>query len=52
MLRLLKFLWTGDWYLCKWETINDYNVMRSDGKIASKQYHCKCSICGRHKKFD
>lgn len=53
MLRLLKFLWVGDWHLCKWETINKYQVYGSNNVRPERiQYHCKCSICGKHKKFD
>lgn len=53
MLRILKFLFTGDWHLCKWETFDKYKIMGNDSKLPTHvQYHCKCSICGRHKKFN
>ena len=52
MLRILRFIITGDWHLCKWETVDTYKLYRDDPtRPYNVQYHCKCSICGKHEKF-
>ena len=50
MIRLLRFLLTGDWHLHKWETIDQ---KRRDSKYETwTRYYCRCTVCGTHKKFD
>ncbi len=51
MLRLLKFLLTGDWHLHRWKTIDEAEASDECGQSWTR-YYCKCEICGKHKKFD
>lgn len=50
MLRLLRFLLTGDTHLHKWETLRDVEVVGDVGTWT--RYYCKCAVCGAHKRFD
>jgi len=53
MIRLLKWLITGDWHLCRWE---DYDILKTfkkghaDTPICLDMI-CKCKTCGRYKTF-
>ena len=54
MIRLLKFLWSGDWHLHNWE-IHSQNTMIltyfNGAKLEHEQYVLKCSTCGEMKSF-
>ncbi len=50
MLRLLRFLVTGDWHLHQWETIDKTECSGMGGLWT--RYYCRCTVCGKHKKFD
>lgn len=52
MIRLLKFLFTGDWHLHKWETIETRRVRGDDRYVSHTRYYCRCEHCGTIKKFD
>jgi uncharacterized protein CbrC (UPF0167 family) len=47
MIRLLKFLLTGDWHLHEWEIINEAKLT-SIHNDASKgiKYYLQCKHCG------
>jgi len=58
MIRLLRFLITGDWHLHVWETKAELPVyaVTDDGERVGKcpqniQIHCQCKTCGQWKKF-
>jgi len=52
MLRLLKFLWTGDFHVCSWEEIEMIRVLYPNSdEVMNFQYICKCSRCGKIKTF-
>lgn len=51
MLRLLKFLLTGDWHLHQWEVISRNGCSDEFGSSWSRHY-CRCKHCGAIKKFD
>lgn len=54
MIRLIKFLITGDWHLCQWEKEGDrvdyfelpYSKMRRQVRQPMR-----CSRCGKMKSF-
>lgn len=50
MLRLFRFLITGDWHLHKWVTIQK-NKCTGDGNRWMR-FYCRCEVCGKHKTFD
>lgn len=55
MLRLLKFIFTGDWHLHEWEIEKERDmVMRNSlGKEKSYiEYVQKCKHCGELKIFN
>ena len=50
MLRLLRFLLTGDFHLHKWETISN---KRCEGDYGTwTRYYVRCIHCGIIKKID
>lgn len=51
MLRLLRFLWTGDWHVHRWQ---DIRVAKVDGGNDNTytRYYCRCEVCGTHKTFN
>ena len=54
MLRILRFLYSGDWHLHEWETINEVKVRyhASDPMPYKTKYVCKCRHCGVITKFN
>ena len=52
MIRILKFLFTGDWHLHQWEDIKNVHVNCTYDEVSFTRYYCKCKICGTHKTFD
>jgi hypothetical protein len=50
MIRLLRFLITGDWHLHKWD---DYTAhpMTFEGFTFGKAYVLRCNTCGKMKTF-
>lgn len=50
MLRLLRFLLTGDGHLHKWVDLQAVETSGNGGRWT--RYYCRCEICGKHKKFD
>lgn len=52
MLRLLRFLVTGDWHLHEWETIRTVDIVAFCGATPSaRDYECRCIHCGKIKGF-
>ena len=54
MFRILKFLITGDWHLCKWEQFERIDVYDPDnvgGNPIYSKIACVCTICGKLKSF-
>lgn len=55
MIRLIRFLITGDWHLHKWKTICKVDVYgefaEADDYPRYNKYDCKCEVCGIHKTF-
>jgi hypothetical protein len=49
MIRLFKYLFTGDLHLHVWEKIGSQNIntYRQYGVL----YHCQCKHCGQIKGF-
>lgn len=50
MIRLIRFLFTGDWHLHQWETIKE-TPCSGDGEKWTR-FYCRCKHCGKHKTFD
>lgn len=55
-MRLLRFLITGDWHLCKYETIKTvlirYTTDWGDKHVCGERYVLKCNECGKMKVFN
>lgn len=52
MLRLIRFLIFGDAHIHKWETLKEIDIIGEDSSIPiAKKYVCRCTICGKIKKF-
>lgn len=51
MLRLLRFLLTGDWHLHRWEILYKTPCKGAGGGLWDRHY-CRCTVCGQIKKFD
>lgn len=52
MIRLFRFIFTGDSHLCKWEIIETAdleNNMKGDA-VVGKLYVLQCEHCGNIKK--
>lgn len=50
MIRLLRFLLTGDGHMHKWEIMsNGSRIWR--GEEIGNFYDCRCSVCGKIKEF-
>lgn len=45
MFRLIKFLFTGDWHLHKWEILRETRCGDNDGGSWIR-YYLKCNHCG------
>ena len=51
MIRLLKFLFTGDWHLHEWKIIKT-DKCHNDYYGNWTRHYCQCTHCGTIKKFD
>lgn len=51
MIRLIKFLITGDWHLHNYEEVEKVHVIDSEGLRIGNKYYMKCSECGDMKVF-
>jgi len=52
MLRILRFMFTGDWHICKWETVRTSDIYNEgESRPYARDYECKCDICGKIKAF-
>lgn len=54
MLRLLRFLFTGDWHLHHWETKKSVEVFtqgNGTGMPDAYEKQCQCSVCGAWRVF-
>ena len=52
MIRLLKFLFTGDWHLHQWEQLQKTYLMDPEsitGRHVGVRYDLKCKHCGNIK---
>tara|TARA_R110000772_G_C13049066_1_gene413950 strand:+ start:158 stop:328 length:171 start_codon:yes stop_codon:yes gene_type:complete len=53
MIRLLKWLFTGDAHLHKWENISEERITRVDtGACVGFIYVQQCEKCGQMQKFE
>lgn len=58
MLRIIKFLFTGDWHLHQWETIEAKQMIRttkdgfSTSEVEYKKYTLRCEQCGEIKSVE
>ena len=54
MIRLLRFLLTGDGHMHRWEIMSKapltWRVTWRGSKIGN-YYECRCSVCGKIKEF-
>lgn len=50
MIRLLRFLLTGDGHMHRWEII-DQGRRNWRGSEIGNYYDCRCSVCGKIKEF-
>lgn len=50
MIRLLRFLLTGDGHMHKWEIMSKGPRTWRGSKIGN-YYDCRCSVCGKIKEF-
>jgi len=48
MLRILHWLWTGDWHLHKWEIhqISEFYITEASKLPFREDYILKCTYCG------
>ena len=51
MIRLLKFLITGDWHLHHWKIIGQRTTTDGNGSRWQRLY-CQCKVCGECKVFE
>lgn len=53
MIRLFRFLITGDWHLHKWEQLRAVDIFSSDldERPYGRRYECVCEVCGVIRKF-
>jgi hypothetical protein len=51
MLRLIKFLFTGDWHLHQWQEIDKQRVLRG-ADTEYIRYISKCKHCGKIKHYN
>lgn len=55
MLRLLRFLITGDWHLHQWERrerIKISDADNPDGRSIAVKHICECKVCRAWKAFE
>jgi len=53
MIRLLKWLFTGDGHLHKWKIIQERELTRiKDGSRIGLMYVLQCEVCGELKQFE
>lgn len=52
MLRIFRFILTGDWHLHSWEIIDKRYTSVIDTGERFTSYHCRCIHCGTIKVFD
>lgn len=50
MIRLLRFLLTGDGHMHRWEIMSKGTLTWRGSKIGN-YYECRCSVCGKIKEF-
>ncbi len=51
MIRLLRFLVTGDWHLHRWRVIESATCTDDFNRRWTRRY-CQCEHCGKIKVFD
>ena len=52
MWRVLKFLFTGDWHICKWERKGEiYKAKTQESPERDVGWIYECAICGKPKAF-
>lgn len=51
MIRLLKFLITGDWHMHHWEIHEQRDAVDHNGSLIGANYILRCKHCGDMKKF-
>ena len=51
MLRLFRFLLTGDWHLHAYEIIENVRIVTKKKKALGYIYTSRCNICGKLKNF-
>lgn len=50
MLRLLRWLFTGDGHLHQWEDVEVIRLVNGN-MTTGYTHHCKCIHCGEHRSF-
>lgn len=50
MIRLLRFILTGDWHLHHWETVHEGSRVHN-GRPYGRYYDCRCTVCGAVREF-
>jgi len=55
MLRIIKFLFTGDWHLCEWEPYGKerdaITLFDDEPNVPTKVQPSKCKHCGKIETF-
>lgn len=51
MIRLIRFLFTGDWHLHEWEEVERGERRWGRSKVGN-YYDCRCKHCGKIKAFN
>lgn len=49
MLRILRFIFTGDGHKHEWEWVNTKRVTDEDGFILYYRIVHKCNVCGNYR---
>jgi hypothetical protein len=49
MMRLLKFLFTGDFHHHKWKILKIIHLIDARGNSEGHKYHLQCEHCGNLK---
>lgn len=53
MLKLLRFLWTGDWHTHHWEPVGQVEIYEdlTSSMPVQRRVILRCKYCGEMKRF-
>lgn len=51
MLRLFKFIFTGDFHCHKWQQLDEYYILNQYGNKVGVKYNVQCEHCGKITSF-